>query len=85
MTKFINYFLQIFFIRIVKNEEKLIDNYQLMSFDIMLDGNIGSRGYGNIKTYRWYSIEGFIIPFTNIHLNKQFLFKITNKNLILQK
>jgi hypothetical protein len=85
MTIFINFFLQIFFIRIVKNEDKIIDDYKVISFDYLSDGNIGSRGYGNIKAYEYYSIQGFIIPFTNIQLNKKFIIKLTNKKLKLQK
>lgn len=79
MYKLINFLLQIFFIRIIKNEEKIIDSYRLMSFDIMADGNVGSRGYGTFKTNTRYSIQGFIVPFTNFKLNKQFNLKITNK------
>ena len=75
--KIINvFFLQWFFIRLTKCTENKIENYTLHSYDLMPDGNISSRGTGNIKTYSWYSIQYWILPCTGwwndfIYLNKE--------------
>jgi hypothetical protein len=81
MSKFLNFFISILFIRIIKSNEKIIDSFQLISYDLMSNGNISSRGIGTIKIYEWYSIQGFIIPFTNIKLKKEFTIQLTHKKI----
>ena len=74
--KFINvFFFQWFFIRLTKCSKKIIKNYKIMSFDMMPNGNFGSRGTGTTETKTWYSIQGFIVPCTGWRNN----FKFVNK------
>jgi hypothetical protein len=79
---------QWFFIRLTRCQEKLIENYTLHSFDLMIDGNISSKGVGKIKTYQWYSFQYWILPLTGwksdfIYLNKKAKFiKISKKYCI---
>jgi hypothetical protein len=77
--KILNFFLKIFFCRITKKEEKIIDNYQILSFDLTING-IASRGYGNYKLYKYYYIEYFINPITNKFIGKSNIKKIITNN-----
>ena len=62
--KLANIFFQFFFIRFAIYEEKVIEDYYLISFDLMNDVNCSSRGYGNIVTRYWYIIQYWVIPLT---------------------
>lgn len=83
--KFINvFFLQWFFIRLTKCSEKIVTMHKLLSYDLMPDGNLSSRGMGKTEKHTWYSIQYFIVPCTGwwndfIFLTKTPKFwKITN-------
>jgi hypothetical protein len=77
MIKIINViFFQWFFVRLIKKQEKIIENYTLQSYDIMADGNISSRGVGKIKVYQYYGLQYWILPCSGwwndlIYLNKK--------------
>lgn len=61
--KFLNYFiLQWFFIRLTKHTERVVDESNITSYDLINDGSISSRGTGNIKNLQWWSLQGFIVP-----------------------
>jgi hypothetical protein len=67
---------QWFFVRLTRCQEKRIENYTLHSFDLMIDGNMSSRGVGETKTYQWYSFQYWILPLTGwksdfVYLNKK--------------
>jgi hypothetical protein len=88
--RFLNRFiLQWFFIRLTICKEDIMDDYNVISFDLT-PGGMASRGTGNIKTYQWYSIQGWIVPTTGYesdfkYLNKSkkpFFFRLTKKKPI---
>lgn len=63
--KFINlFFLQWFFIRLTKCSKKVVKDYKIISYDMMADGSMSSRGTGTTATHTWYSLQGFIVPCT---------------------
>ena len=62
--KAINIILQFFFIRLTKCSEKVVGDYKVISYDMMPDGSVSSRGIGNTITYEWYSLQYFILPLT---------------------
>lgn len=75
--KAINVFLlQWLFMRLTKHQENRVENYTAISYDLMPDGSISSRGMGDMKTYQWYSLQMWIVPCTGwwsnfIYLNKK--------------
>jgi len=73
--KTLNLILKIFFIRIVKKEEKVIDNREIISYDLTV-GGICERGYGNVKINTYYFIEFFINPLNNKSIGKFKTYKI---------
>lgn len=88
LLKLINIFiLQWFFIRLTKCNEILIYEYEVHSYDLMIDGNISSRGTGKSKLTYWYSLQYWVVPFTGyfsdfIYLNKKVKFiKITSPKI----
>lgn len=59
--KYVNYFIQVFFIRLTRCEQRVITEFKLDS--ISYRGSVS----GEIKNYRdefWYSIQYWIIPFS---------------------
>ncbi len=79
--------LQWFFVRLTICKEIKIENYKLLSFDLMLDGNMASRGTGTKVEYSWYSIQGFVLPLSGwrsdfIYLNKKPFFKMITEKTI---
>lgn len=69
-------FFQWFFVRLTKCTEKKVEDYKLLSYDLMPDGNISSRGVGSSSTYQWYSIQYCILPCSGwwndfVYLNKK--------------
>lgn len=65
-VKILNMFIfQWFFVRLVKKIDKRIEGYELYSFDIMRDGNVSSRGKGNVITYFHYNFQYWVIPLTS--------------------
>ena len=70
-----------FFIRLTKHQEKRIEDFKLSGFDLMSDGNIGSRGVGETKTYQWYSLQYWIIPLTGWKNDFVYL-RTKNQNLL---
>lgn len=58
------FFFQWFFVRLTKCTDKVVTMYTVLSYDMMADGSIGSRGKGITETRSWYSIQGFIVPTT---------------------
>ena len=79
--KMINkFFLQWFFVRLTKCREKKVDDYEILSYDLMPDGSISSRGIGKTVTYQWYSIQYFILPTTG--WNSDFIFLTKEANFI---
>jgi hypothetical protein len=58
---FTNYILQIFFIRLTRNEEKRIKSLNLTSYSI---GQGIAGTIGDSETVQWYSIMYFVVPFT---------------------
>ena len=68
--KILNIFIQIFFIRLRKTEIKEVTDYNLISYDLMSNGNISSRGQGNVITKYRYVLQ-FMLPFTNYILGKK--------------
>lgn len=68
--KILNIFIQIFFIRLKKTEIKEVTEYKLLSYDLMSDGNISSRGQGKVITKYRYVLQ-FMLPFTNYRLGKK--------------
>jgi len=87
--KFLNYFiLQWFFVRLTKHSERIIDEYDITSYDLINDGSISTRGTGNIKNLQWWSLQGFIIPTTGWNGDFKYLgygpkyLKLTNKKEI---
>lgn len=88
--KAINVFLlQWLFMRLTRHQEKRIENYTPTSYDLMPDGNISSRGKGDVNTYQWYSLQMWILPCTGwwnnfIYLNKKpYFFVLTKPKLKL--
>jgi len=69
------FFFQWFFVRLTKCSEKRITNYKLISFDLMPDNSIGSRGVGQIKHFQWYCIQYWILPLTGWKTDFIFLYK----------
>jgi hypothetical protein len=62
---FFNRFVfQLFFIRLAKNQENKVKTMKIVSYDLMSDGSISSRGYGNTELWQWYSIMYWVKPFT---------------------
>ena len=88
--KFLNvYFFQWFFVRLTKHIDRdVVIDYQLLSWDIMHDGNISARGIGDKVTLQWYSIQNFIIPTTGWSTNYKYIGKgpkflrITKKKIV---
>ena len=82
------FFFQWFFVRLTKCTEKRVENYNLISVDLMQDGYASTRGTGNVETYQWYSIQFWILPCTGwwddyIYLNtKPKFFKCTKERLV---
>lgn len=69
------FFFQWFFARLTRYTEERITNYKIISFDLMPDNSIGSRGIGIIIKHYWYGIQYWILPTTGwksdfIYLNK---------------
>jgi len=82
------FFFQWFCIRLTRCLDSRVENYQATSYDLMPDGNIGSRGTGKTVTYQWYSLQFWIVPCTGwwsdfVYLNKKPTFlKITKPKAI---
>jgi hypothetical protein len=84
--KIINVFLlQWLFVRLTLCKEIKIEDYKLLSYDLMSDGSMSSRGTGAKIEYSWYSIQGFILPLSGwwsdfIYLTKKNKFiRLTEK------
>lgn len=79
---------QWFFVRLTKCQEKVVEEYIIQSFDMMIDGSFASRGTGKSTTYQWYSLQYWILPLTGwksdfVYLSKSPNFvKITKKNAL---
>ena len=56
-------FFQFLFVRLTKNQETKMINYQPVSYDLTPNG-VAARGYGDIETTEWYSIQYWILPFS---------------------
>lgn len=82
---FNKYIFQWFFIRLTKNIENSIEEYKILSYDMMPDGSIASRGCGKTITKYWYSIQYFVVPLTGWNNDYKYInngpkyFKITRK------
>jgi hypothetical protein len=77
-------FFQWFFIRLTKNIDRQVSNYNLISYDILPYG-FAARGNGT----EWYSIQYWMLPLTGWKCNYIYLGKksprywqITKKKLI---
>lgn len=83
--KFINVFiLQWLFIRLTRCRETIVIEANVLSYDLMPDGNISARGIGKTKTLEWYSIQGLIIPTTGWvgdfkRIGRPFFLRLTKK------
>jgi len=87
--KAVNMFLlQWFFIRLTRCSEKRIVEYKLTEISLMSDGSMSTGGTGKTESWRWYSIQGWIIPTTGWnnefkYLNKKpFFVKCTKPHCI---
>lgn len=80
--------LQWFFVRLTKCEDKVVEEFNVTSFDLMPDGSMASMGSGKVIKYRWYSIQFWILPTTGWNKNFVYLskeprfFRITSKYII---
>ena len=60
-----------------------------LSFDLMPDGSVASRGEGNVNTYQWYSIQYWVKPLTGwnndfVYLNgTPKLIRVSKQRLVL--
>lgn len=79
---------QWFFIRLTKHQEIKIGYFESFSYDVSVDGEPFFKGIGDEKTYQWYSLQYWVIPFSGYgkkfrYLNKgpKFL-RITKPKLI---
>lgn len=85
---FVNYILQFFFVRLVKVQKKLIDDFKITEISLSESGNYELGGLiKNYKTIQWYEIHGFIKPFSGWRndfktLGKKFKFKLTSEKII---
>ena len=63
-------FFQFLFVRLTKNQETKMINYQPVSYDLTPNG-VAARGYGDIETTEWYSIQYWILPFSEWGMGKR--------------
>lgn len=87
--KFVNMFLlQWLFMRLSRCEEKTIQSFGLSHIGVMQDGSFQPAGTIKYKTYRWYALQFWVIPFTGwqgsfMHVFKSPTFiRITPKKVI---
>lgn len=73
--KITNIFLQLFFVRLTKCIDYKIEDYKLLSFDMMEDGSMSPRGVGRSVKYEWYSLQYFVVPFSGWKYNYSYLGK----------
>lgn len=59
----VNLFLQFFFIRLRKQYLYDIEDYELLSYDLMSDGSMSSRVRGKHVKYHNYCLWFFMMPF----------------------
>ncbi len=77
--------LQWLFLRLTKCSEKIIVDYNLISYDLLPNGNIGSRGTGKIIEKSWYALQGFVLPLSGYnndqlkYIGKKWFFNLTPK------
>lgn len=62
--KYVNYFLQFFFIRLAKCRERQIHSFDLHSASFTKNGISFSGVPTNSTVYEWYSIQYWMKPFT---------------------
>lgn len=92
--KYINWILQLFFIRLTRCEEHIVKEFTLtevsvVQFDndhaLRSDGKVAVGGYAKTQmTEYWYSIQGWIVPFTGwsgdmIRWGKQWFWQLTTR------
>lgn len=53
---------QWFFIRLAKSRENRVQHYNLLGYDLMPDGSMSSRGYGDMVTIKWWSFKIWVLP-----------------------
>lgn len=68
-------FFQLFFVRLTKCIDYKIEDYKLLSFDMMENGSMSSRGFGRSVKYEWYSLQYFVVPFSGWKYNYSYLGK----------
>lgn len=81
------FFFQWLFIRLAKVQEKRIEDYRIISYDLMPDGNMSSRGIGKTITYQHYQFIYWISPLSGwwddfIYLGKKRYIKLTKEKVI---
>ncbi|UZS00288.1 hypothetical protein [Chondrinema litorale] len=86
------YFLQWFFIRLTKHQEKRAVEYELIELSFFPNNQFVTGGNAKMETWQWYSIQGWVLPTsgwsTNFkYLNKSkkpFFIKITKPNKLIK-
>ena len=87
---FINrFFFQLFCVRLCKSQQQRVESFEVLSYDLMSDGNIGSRGSGKIVKYQWYSLMLWVVPFTGwgsdfVYLNKKPIYINLTKEKVVE-
>ena len=84
--KFINvFFLQWFFVRLTRCQEKVISDFNLYEISLMPDGSFAPAGNVKYKKLEWYSMQYWIIPCTGWWSDFKYIgrkpkfWKLTNK------
>lgn len=77
MTKlfFLNYFiLQLFFIRLTRNTQRVIDDIDIHEVSLLRDGGCGIGGViRKSHVEQWFSIQYWVIPFTGWNTDFKYL------------
>jgi hypothetical protein len=64
---------QWFFVRLTKHQMRKVTDYNLQSYDIMPDGEISSRGVGEVKIYQWWSFQYWVLPLSGWSTDYKYL------------
>ena len=82
------FFLQWFFIRLTKRQERVITEFKMESVSMIINGEQSIMGRPTYHTNQWFSIMCFVVPLTGWNSNCKFIFgkcktfQITGKKIV---
>lgn len=65
MMTILNHIIKWFFCRLIRKDVKTMENYRILSYDMMPDGSISSRGQGKWKTTKYLEFHFPVSPLTH--------------------